>query len=85
MEITDEKLRQIVREALRELGPEVHPELLRKVVREVVRQLMRDNFPRTETANPGAHTRTQRVIGKDSMKVISSSVNEMTGGSSQQY
>jgi hypothetical protein len=39
MEISDEKLRQIVREALRELGPQADPALLRKVVRDVVRQL----------------------------------------------
>ncbi len=40
MEITDDKLRQIVRETLRELGPHADPALVQKVVREVVRHLM---------------------------------------------
>jgi hypothetical protein len=39
MEISDEKLRQIVRETLRELGADADPALVRKVVRDVVRQL----------------------------------------------
>jgi hypothetical protein len=39
MELSDEKLRQIVRETLRELGPQADPALVRKVVRDVVRQL----------------------------------------------
>lgn len=40
MELTDDKLRQIVRETLRELGPHADPALVQKVVREVVRHLM---------------------------------------------
>jgi hypothetical protein len=39
MELSDAKLRQIVRETLRELGPQADPALVRKVVRDVVRQL----------------------------------------------
>ncbi|MDZ7363113.1 MAG: hypothetical protein ONB46_20675 [candidate division KSB1 bacterium] len=39
MELSDEKLRQIVRETLRELGPQADPALVRKIVRDVVRQL----------------------------------------------
>jgi hypothetical protein len=39
MEISDEKLRQIVRETLRELGADADPALVCKVVRDVVRQL----------------------------------------------
>jgi hypothetical protein len=39
MELSDTKLRQIVRETLRELGPQADPALVRKVVRDVVRQL----------------------------------------------
>jgi hypothetical protein len=45
MEISDEKLRQIVRETLRELGAQADPALVRKVVREVVRQLQKQNAP----------------------------------------
>lgn len=45
MEISDEKLRQIVQEALNELGPHADPALVRKVVREVVRQLENKNAP----------------------------------------
>jgi len=41
MEISDEKLRQIVRETLRELGADADPALVRKVVREVVREVVR--------------------------------------------
>jgi hypothetical protein len=40
MEITDDKLRQIVRETLRELGPHADPALVQKIVRQVVRQLL---------------------------------------------
>ncbi|GEM_PF-1642657 len=45
MEISDEKLRQIVRETLRELGAEATPELVRKVVREVIRRLQQKETP----------------------------------------
>ena len=45
MEISDEKLRQIVRETLRELGAEAAPELVRKVVREVIRRLQQKEPP----------------------------------------
>jgi len=41
MEISEEKLRQIVREALHELGPQADAALVQKVVREVVRRLQR--------------------------------------------
>lgn len=40
MEITDEKLRQIVRETLHELGPHADSALVQKIVRQVVRQLL---------------------------------------------
>jgi len=45
MEISDEKLRQIVRETLREFGPNADPALIRKVVRDVVRQLDKKRAP----------------------------------------
>lgn len=45
MEISDEKLRQIVHETLRELGDGAAPELVRKVVREVIRQLQQNESP----------------------------------------
>jgi len=47
MELSDEKLRQIVRETLRELGPQADPALVRKVVRDVVRQLQKKTLPAT--------------------------------------
>ncbi|MCG3120047.1 MAG: hypothetical protein ALAOOOJD_02631 [bacterium] len=49
MEITDEKLRQIVQETLNELGPHADPVLVRKVVREVVRQLENNKAPKRLT------------------------------------
>jgi len=48
MEISDEKLRQIVRETLRELGAEAAPDLVRKVVRDVIRQLQQTEAPISE-------------------------------------
>jgi RNase P protein component len=50
MELSDEKLRQIVRETLRELGPDADPDLIRKVVREVVRHLQRKGAPISQLA-----------------------------------
>jgi hypothetical protein len=62
MEITDDKLRQIVRETLRELGPQADPALVQKVVRQVVRQLMkRGNHPVPNSAD-AAHSTQQFVI-----------------------
>ncbi|MDZ7291391.1 MAG: hypothetical protein ONB44_09430 [candidate division KSB1 bacterium] len=43
MEISDEKLRQIVRETLLELGPHADPALVNKIVREIVRRLLEHN------------------------------------------
>jgi hypothetical protein len=51
MEITDEKLRQIVRETLRELGPEANPALVRKVVRDVVRHLLNNRLSARPSLN----------------------------------
>jgi len=45
IEISDEKLRQLVREALRELGTEAAPDLVRKVVRDVIRRLQQEEAP----------------------------------------
>ncbi len=46
MELSDEKLRQIVHETLRELGDEAAPDLIRKVVRAVIQQLQQKGTPR---------------------------------------
>lgn len=45
MELSDEKLRQIVHETLRELGDEAAPDLVRKVVRAVIQQLQQKGTP----------------------------------------
>lgn len=45
IEISDEKLRQIVHETLRELGDAAAPDLIRKVVRDVIRQLQAEATP----------------------------------------
>jgi hypothetical protein len=61
MEITDDKLRQIVRETLRELGPHADPALVQKIVREVVRHLMKPgDHPAPNSAN-AAHATQQFV------------------------
>lgn len=56
MDISDEKLRQIVRETLRELGPEADPALVRKVVREVVRHLQRGELTDRPSRDPALST-----------------------------
>lgn len=43
MEISEDKIRQIVQEAQRELGPKADPVLLRKIVRDVIRELERED------------------------------------------
>jgi hypothetical protein len=79
MEITDEKLRQIVRETLRELGPDADPALVRKVVRDVVRHLVNDELhrgtfhhpapkpPQSETTAPRAREETSTSLLKKIM------------------
>lgn len=70
MEISDEKLRQIVQETLNELGPHADPALVRKVVREVVRQLENNNTPSRPLAlvasKPGAPTPAAKPGGASS-------------------
>jgi hypothetical protein len=51
MEITDDRLRQIVRETLHELGPHADPAFVQKIVRAVVRQLL---LPGEPPEPPGA-------------------------------
>lgn len=73
MEISDEKLRQIVRETLRELGSDADPALIRKVVHEVVRQLNQS----------GATTSTRRLaIVKSSESMPSPRREEKSDGTS---
>lgn len=48
MEITEEKIRQIVKETLYHLGPKAHPDMVKKVVKEVVRRLLQE---KTEKIN----------------------------------
>jgi hypothetical protein len=43
MEITEEKIRQILREAKYYIGPNTHPAMLKKVVKEVVRRLLQES------------------------------------------
>jgi len=62
MEITDDKLRQIVRETLRELGPHADPALVQKVVRQVVRQLMQHGEHSTPSSTDATHSTQQFVI-----------------------
>lgn len=50
MEITEEKVRQIVSEAQRQLGPEASAEMVRKVAREVVRRLRSEERETSEQA-----------------------------------
>jgi len=45
MELSDEKLRQLVRETWRELGDEAAPEVVRKIVRDVIRRLQLKETP----------------------------------------
>ncbi|HEX9652831.1 MAG TPA: hypothetical protein VGA99_03895 [bacterium] len=42
MELTEDKIRQIVAEAQKQLGPQANPTMIRKVVREVIRRLAED-------------------------------------------
>lgn len=51
MEMSEEKIRQIVQEAQRELGPQANPVLLRKIVRDVIRELEREDVtsPRSDS------------------------------------
>lgn len=62
MELTDEKLRQIVRETLQELGPDADPALVQKVVREVVRHLMKHGDHPAPNGTGAAHLTQQFVL-----------------------
>ena len=62
MEISDDKLRQIVRETLRELGPHADPALVQKVVREVVRHLTQRGVHSTPSSTDPAHLTQQFVL-----------------------
>ncbi|MGH7456029.1 MAG: hypothetical protein ACRENG_32045 [bacterium] len=62
MELSDDKLRQIVRETLRELGPNADPALVQKVVREVVRHLMKHGDHPTPSSADAAHLTQQFVL-----------------------
>jgi hypothetical protein len=77
MEITDDKLRQIVRETLRELGPQADPALVQKVVRQVVRQLMQ----------PGDHPAPGRADAAPPfvLSMFRSGDGASEGSSSQKY
>jgi hypothetical protein len=68
MEISDEKLRQIVRETLRELGAEAAPDLVRKVVREVIRRLQQK-----EPSALHAHDRRLPMIDSPAPPVVEKS------------
>lgn len=62
MEITDDKLRQIVRETLRELGPHAEPALVQKIVRQVVRQLMQPGDHPAPSRADAAHSAPPFVL-----------------------
>jgi hypothetical protein len=62
MEITDDKLRQIVRETLRELGPHADSALVQKVVREVVRHLMKQGDQPAPSSTDASHATQQFVL-----------------------
>jgi hypothetical protein len=62
VEITDDKLRQIVRETLRELGPHADPALVQKIVREVVRHLMKHGDHPAPSSADAAHATQQFVL-----------------------
>jgi len=67
MELSDAKLRQIVRETLRELGDEAAPDLVRKVVREVIRRLQQNEAPVSHAHYPRLpiiESPAQPVVGK---------------------
>jgi hypothetical protein len=53
LEITEEKIRQIVRETQRLLGPEAHPDMVRKVTREVVHRLQEEGGGSGEVSGSG--------------------------------
>ena len=80
MEITDDKLRQIVRETLRELGPHADPALVQKVVREVLRQLMKHGDHPAPNGTGAAHLTQQFVL---SMFGSGDGISE--GSSRQEY
>ncbi len=62
MEITDDKLRQIVRETLRELGPHADPALVQKIVRQVVRHLMKPGDHPAPSSAAAAQVTQQFVL-----------------------
>jgi hypothetical protein len=62
MELSDDKLRQIVRETLRELGPHADPALVQKVVREVVRHLMKHEEHPAPSSTDVAQSTQQFVL-----------------------
>jgi len=72
MEISDEKLRQIVHETWRELGDGAAPDLVRKVVRDVIRRL--------QQKAPHVHEQRLPIIESPSPPAAGKS-----GGSSQGY
>jgi hypothetical protein len=62
MEITDDKLRQIVRETLRELGPHADAALVQKIVRQVVRQFMQPGGHPAPNSADASHATPQFVL-----------------------
>jgi hypothetical protein len=80
MEISDDKLRQIVRETLRELGPHADPALVQKVVRQVVRQLMKHGDHPAPSSTDVAHLTQQFVLS-----MFRSSDGNSEGSSRQGY
>lgn len=62
MELSDEKLRQIVHETLRDLGDDAAPELVRKVVRAVIHRLQLQERPARQL--PIIETPAQPMTGK---------------------
>ncbi len=80
MEITDDKLRQIVRETLRELGPHADPALVQKIVREVVRHLMKHGDHPAPNGAGTAHLTQQFVLS-----MFRSGDETSTGSSRREY
>lgn len=52
MQITEEKIRQIVRETQYHLGPNTDPAMIKKVVKEVVRRLREEAAGRERDRDP---------------------------------
>ena len=75
MELSDEKLRQIVHETLHELGDEAAADLVRKVVRAVIQQLQQKGAPASQ-----AQAKRLPIIESPA-----SSVPEKPSGSSPGY